>query len=442
MGQIINVAQREGDLPEPLTNTTESGFRSGEYLGDRPAIAAVEDGETVQFVMTNRQQGIAIQGDTKRHVLPDSRYQTVVVVTDRRVLGLVGNVGGDRELALGLSEITDVTTATKGRTGQLTIDRADGPTWKIQTDADGLDDVATYLRRRSDACRGAGRVRAATQSLRGLVETTMDSAKSFERDRVAELLPSADEPEASSTATASPTDRQAAETERDSERPDTETAIDEILQALAKTDWTARSAQAESPFDLVAEREDELVGVVVHCPADGSIPRSTIKRCEMITGAAGTDTVMLATTATVRDVDARRAAELGVRLRNVETLSDTADPPTIAAVTEMVSTVLSRGGWSVRSAPSGPFDLLADDGNELLGVVVHGPEDGTVQEGIEHCAVVTGAAGTDTVVLATTGTVHDADVRRAEELGVRVVESEALAQHHVTAVDREAAERG
>ena len=157
----------------------------------------------------------------------------------------------------------------------------------------------------------------------------------------------------------------------------------------------------------------------------------------MIAGAAGTDTVMLATTATIRDTDARLAAELGVRLRNVETLRDASDPPTIEAVTEMVSKVLATAGWSVRSEASGPFDLLADCGDELLGVVVHSPEDGTVRSSIEHCDVVTGAAGTDTVMLATTGTVRDADERLAEELGVRLVQSDSLAQRHVTEIDRE-----
>ncbi|MDS0282935.1 hypothetical protein [Haloarcula onubensis] len=441
MGQIINVTAGEDRLPEALTATVKSGFRTGEYLADRPAIDAVEDDETVQFVVTNRKQGLRIRGGTTRHVLPDRRYETVVVVTDRRVLALVGKVGGDRQFALDISEITDVGTATKGETGLLTIERADGTTWGVHTAASGLSEVAAYLRDASDGCETGGRVRAATESIRGLFEATVGSAKSLERDRIAGMIPTAKgaasgESDEDGTAAASPESRTSATAARP-DKPDTETAIDDILQALAKTDWRARGAKPESPFDLLAEREDELVGVVVHCPEDGRIDRSTIERCDAITGAAGTDTVMLATTADIRSADARLAADLGVRLRNVATLSDTVDPPTIEALTEMVHKVLAKAGWSVRPEASGPFDLLADSGDELLGVVVHSPEDGTVGDSIEKCDAVTGAAGTDTVMLATTGTVREADERLADDLGVRLVESESLAQRHVTEIDRD-----
>ncbi|WP_276250252.1 hypothetical protein [Haloarcula rara] len=437
MGQIIEVT--DDDSPSVLTDRVRGGYLSGEYLADGPAIDAVEADETVQYVLTNRKQGIEIESGTSRHVIPDSRYQTVVVVTDRRLIALVGKVGGDDQFTIDFSAITGVATKTDGRIGKLCIDRDDETSWGIQTAADGLTEVADYLKQRSAACQAPGRVQSATKSIQGLFRTTFGSAKSFERDQVAELIPAVAEsqsgrPDTASAGSPSSTDGRAADRDDQSDKPDRETAIDDILQALAKTDWRARGARAESPFDLLAEREDELVGVVVHCPDDGEIDRDIIKRCDAITGAAGTDTVMLATTGTVRTVDARLAADRGVRLRNVATMSDTTDPPMIEAVTEMVSRVLSDTGWSLRPEASGPFDLLAECGDELMGVVVHSPEDGTVRSSIEHCDAITGAAGTDTVMLATTGTVRDADEQLADELGVRLVKSDSLAPRHVTEI--------
>jgi len=447
LGEIINVTDGEQDRPEALTNTVKSGFDSGEYLADRPAIAAVEADESVAYVVTNQKQGIAIRDGTTRNVIPDSRYETVVVVTDRRIIALVGKMGGDKQLALDIEEIVDVSTTTTTRTGTLSIDCDGGETWTIQTAASGLSDVASYLRDRSDSCETRGRMRTATESIRGLLDSTVGSAKSFERDQVAELIPAMDESapgrsaraDAAGPSTTSPTSTDSSETEtsREAEKPDKETAIDEILQALAKTDWRARGAQPESPFDLLAEREDELVGVVVNCPDGERIDRDMLRRCDAITGAAGTDTVMLATTGTVRPGDARLAADLGVRLRNVATMSDTADPPVVEAVTEMVSKVLTETGWSVRPEASGPFDLLADCGDELMGIVIHSPEDGTVRSSIEQCDVVTGAAGTDCVMLATTGTVREADEELADDLGVRLVKSDSLGQRHVTSIVHE-----
>jgi len=445
MGEIIDVARGDEPLPAPLTQMTKEGFRTGEYLADRPAIAAVEEDERVAFVLTNHKQGLAIRDGTTRHAIPDDRYQTVVVVTDRRVIALVGQLSGDEQFTLDISELTDVTTTKDGQTGKLVLERTDGSTWVVPTGAEGLTEVAEFLGRRGDMPRAAGRPGTVTESIRGLFESTVGSAKSFEGDQVAELLPALGRPSsdraAGADATGGTSDQASTvaasstgATETDS--PDRETAIDDILAALAKTDWRARGAQPESPFDLLAERSDELVGVVVHCPSDGQIDHSSIRRCDAITGAAGTDTVMLATTATIRHTDARLAADLGVRLRNVETLRDDADPPTIEAVSEMVTDVLQKAGWSVRQQVAGPFDLLADSEDELMGVVVHRPEDGTVRSSIEHCDAVTGAAGTDIVMLATTGTVRDTDERLAEELGVRLVKSDSLAQRHVTEIDR------
>ncbi len=448
MGEVINVTAVERDLPEALTGTEESGFRSGNYLADQPAIDAVAADEQVQFVVTNRKQGLARRDGTTTHVIPDRGYQTVVVVTDRRVIALVGMADGDQQFTLDISQITDAKAAAGRKSNRLTIDQEAGPTWEIRTDGDGLSGVAHYLRKQAGVSGRRGAARATTESIRGLVEATKDTAKSFRRDRVAALLPASEkspsrgrEPggRGKGVGTDGPSaDRRNASpgTQTSSERMDTEATIDAIAKALAKTDWRARSATQASPFDLLAEREDELVGIVVDCPDDGTLDRERIRQCSAITGAAGTDTVLLATTAPVRNRDAKLAAELGVRLRNVETLADASDPPTIEVVTEMVSEVLARAGWSVRPKALGPFDLLAEHEDELMGVVVHSPEDGTVRDSIERCDAIAGAAGTDTVMLATTGTVRDADERLADDCGVRLLESDSLGRRHVTEIEQ------
>ena len=436
MGQIINVRTGDTDLPVPLTETEQRGFRTGKYLADGPAVEAVADDETVTFVVTNRTYGIAITDDTTEHVTPDQGYQTVVVITDRRILVLVGMEHGDRQFTLDISEITEVDTAAGGRSAQLTIRRADGTAWEITTEASGLAGVANYLRNKSKAQQTVRNVRRTTKSIRSLFGNTVDTAKSLGGSRVNGLLPAQEsvplEAPTGGAAEESSTESATSGGETGTDRPDTETAISTVTTALAKTDWRARSAQSESPFDLLAEREDELVGIVIHCPADEVISRNIIKRCGTIAGAAGTDTVLLATTATIRDTDVQLAIDLGVRLRNVETLSDTTDPPTIEVVTEMVSKELEKRGWTVRANASGPFDMRADHGDELVGIIVHSPEDGTVRRSIEHCDDVAGAAGTDAVVLATTGTVREADEQLASELGVWLLESESLGRRHVT----------
>ena len=328
VGKIINVTTGEGGLPDPLTETDVGGVQSGAYLADGPAIDVVTDDETVAFVATNRTHGIAMTADTTRHALPDSRYRTVVVVTDRRVIGLVGRADGDKVVTLDVSAITEVTTTSERRTGQLTLVPADGPTWTVRTGARGLSALADYLRQRCETAPTAGGGRPTTDSVRGLLGATVDTVTSLTNGRMAELLPmdGGSPPQRAEggrgTVSASPDDSTAAETgTAHLGRGDTETATARLERALAGTDWTARRAKAASPFNLLAAAEDELMGIVVHCPEDGRLSRPVIERCDRITGAAGTDTVMLATTGTVRDADERLAEELGVRLVTQDSLA-------------------------------------------------------------------------------------------------------------------------
>ncbi|WP_254278998.1 hypothetical protein [Haloarcula marina] len=129
-----------------LTRTGRGGVLSGGYLCDRPAAAAVDADETPQFVLTNRKNGIVVDSHgVEDHIQPGSGFRTIAVVTDKRVIVLVGDSEGDRELLLPFAEIEGVETTTSIRTGRLTLRRDGDSTWHLYTGTDGLDDVAEYL---------------------------------------------------------------------------------------------------------------------------------------------------------------------------------------------------------------------------------------------------------------------------------------------------------
>ncbi|MDS0259125.1 hypothetical protein NDI56_06935 [Haloarcula sp. S1CR25-12] len=154
MGQIIDLNSWEEGLPGALTRTGGGGLLSRGYLADQPAVALVEDAETMQYVLTNRKSGVEVESaDSTYHVKPDSRHRTVVVATDRRLLVLVGREAGDERTTIELAEVTGVEVSVGRRNGRLTVSRADDTTWRIPTDADGLDAVAGYLRDAADAWR-------------------------------------------------------------------------------------------------------------------------------------------------------------------------------------------------------------------------------------------------------------------------------------------------
>lgn len=155
MGRIINMNSWEGEeLPDVLSRTGAGGFLSTGYLADEPAIALIEDDETIQYVVTNRKRGVAIEsGGSTTRVKPDRGHRTVVVVTDRRLLVVVGHADGDEHRTIGLEEVTEVAATTGRRNSTLTVTHADDTTWQIPTGKDGLDAVVSYLRDATDAWR-------------------------------------------------------------------------------------------------------------------------------------------------------------------------------------------------------------------------------------------------------------------------------------------------
>ena len=168
MGQIINLDTWSGELPAPLTETGSGGFLSRGYLVERPARDHVDGDETVRYVLTNRKRGVTIDGET---TAPDSRHRTVAVVTDRRLLVLVGGAESDSRFVTDLSRMTDVEATVGRRAGRLTVERTDGTTWHVHTDTDGLEAVAAYLSTAADAWRA---VEGELDSVRGTLAETRE----------------------------------------------------------------------------------------------------------------------------------------------------------------------------------------------------------------------------------------------------------------------------
>ena len=147
MGQIINLNNHGGGLPDALTQTGQGGFLSGGYLADRPAAAVLDDEETAQFALTNRKRGVTVDGEAVR---PGSNYRTVGVLTDRRMVVLVGDADGDTQFSVPLVDVERVETERTLRAGKLVVD--DGAEiWHVYTATDGLDAVKAYLRTASQA---------------------------------------------------------------------------------------------------------------------------------------------------------------------------------------------------------------------------------------------------------------------------------------------------
>lgn len=157
MGHVIRVDNEEGATQSVLTETGSGGLLSSGYLRDKPATAYLEDDETPVFVLTNQKRGVEIarEAGTER-LTAGSGYRTIAVVTDRRLVIIVGDssaasVDGDQCLSVQLVDVEGVDADSGRRGGELTVTRPGGRTLTIHSGADGLDEAAAYVTAASQA---------------------------------------------------------------------------------------------------------------------------------------------------------------------------------------------------------------------------------------------------------------------------------------------------
>ncbi|WP_277541669.1 restriction endonuclease [Haloarcula laminariae] len=107
-----------------------------------------------------------------------------------------------------------------------------------------------------------------------------------------------------------------------------------VGEALTAQGWETRAASPRTPFDLLATRSDERMGVIV---SDSGVTTELVAESAEVTGAAGTDGVALATNKTVPEAVSRRAREHSITLLDGESLVaavDDRDLPLPAPVSE------------------------------------------------------------------------------------------------------------
>lgn len=160
MGSIIR-EDTEGEPSAVLTETGKGGFLSQGYLSDAPAREYIGDGETAVFVLSN---GTGVErerdGDCQT-IRPGKKYRAITVVTDRRLIILVGNAadGGDKRVTLPLVEVE----FASGEDEALVVAMTSGVTWHWSVDASRIEEVAEYVDSAAEAWR--------------TVETTLDAVK-------------------------------------------------------------------------------------------------------------------------------------------------------------------------------------------------------------------------------------------------------------------------
>jgi hypothetical protein len=143
MNHVTDVSETGGDA-QVLTETA-GGLISRPLLHDEPLAAYLDDGEEPQYVLRNKKRGVRIERPAGTEaVTPDGRYSTLALVSDVRVLFVVGGQSGDRAISVALSDLVDVRTDDGMLGGTLVLDTVDDERYRFPCRGD-IDHVADYL---------------------------------------------------------------------------------------------------------------------------------------------------------------------------------------------------------------------------------------------------------------------------------------------------------
>lgn len=143
MGCIIR-PDTEGGSIAALAETGTGGLLSTGYLRDAPAREYLDADETPAFVVTNTDRGVLREDEGEDHeITPGESYRTICVVTDQRLLVLVGDAGeGDERVALPFADVDGAAVDD----GALAVGMRSGETWRIHAgEGEGLESVAGYV---------------------------------------------------------------------------------------------------------------------------------------------------------------------------------------------------------------------------------------------------------------------------------------------------------
>ena len=115
MNSKKHIKGAKGEIDQSLIEGTGNGglFSAG-YFHDGPLAHRLRDTEQVDYALQNLTHGIAVEVDeTEKDISPDSDYRTALLVTDGRLLYVVGQSDGDETFSIPYTKIED-TEASSG----------------------------------------------------------------------------------------------------------------------------------------------------------------------------------------------------------------------------------------------------------------------------------------------------------------------------------------
>lgn len=143
MDRIRDLTDTDGRTDELVTSTS-GGLFDTQYLGGDPPATYLESYEQPQYALRNKKSGVSIAEDGgERTQRPDGDHQALAIVTDCRVLFLVGRADGDYFECIEYDEIVEARTEKSGfMKSVLLVETADDAQFRFTCRGDVSEVVA------------------------------------------------------------------------------------------------------------------------------------------------------------------------------------------------------------------------------------------------------------------------------------------------------------
>lgn len=148
MDRVVDLTAADSQGAEALDRTGTDGLLGSAYLHDEPPATYLFDAESPMYLVRNKKAGLDVAGETDIEAAePDGDHQALALVTDLRLLFLVGDADGDRVQSIPLADVDGAHVERGGlRTQDLTVETGSGATLTFPSRGD-VGPVAEYVDR-------------------------------------------------------------------------------------------------------------------------------------------------------------------------------------------------------------------------------------------------------------------------------------------------------
>lgn len=145
MDRIRDLTESDGRTDELVTSAS-GGLFDTQYLSEDPPATYLKPYEQPQYALRNKKSGVSIgEADNDRTQRPDGDHQALAIVTDCRVLCLVGHARGDHSESIRHDEIVEARAEKSGfMKSVLLVEAVDGEQFRFACRGD-VSDVAAFV---------------------------------------------------------------------------------------------------------------------------------------------------------------------------------------------------------------------------------------------------------------------------------------------------------